>query len=167
MNTLFVILSLTGVLMMNGSLGDIFLRSLAFTKQQFFLRILQATVSILLILFASQWGVAAVAIAYLLGYFIVVFVKMFFISQKIKMGLQNVMLVIIKSYRIAIIYLPSYFLCIFILPNTIGCNIIKLIVFLLITIVTFLLLPNMVGLRYKKEMHNKVVIFVKEKMFRK
>lgn len=48
-NPLFIVLSFSGIMMINGSLGDIFLRLLAFTKQQFFLRILQAVVSILLI----------------------------------------------------------------------------------------------------------------------
>ena len=152
---------------MNGSLGDIFLRSLAFTKQQFLLRILQAIVSIVLILIASQWGVAAVATAYLIAYSIVVLVKMGVISQKIELGLKSALLVILKSYRIAIFYLPAYFLCIYILPNTVGCNIIKLVIFLLITFVAFLLSPNMVGVKYKNEMHNKVMMYVKEKLLRK
>lgn len=161
-NTLFIVLSLSGICMINGSLGDIFLRSLAFTKQQFFLRILQAIASIIMILVAAHFGLIAVAIAYLLAYSIVVFVKMGYISNKIKYGFNNSLLLIIKSYKVAVVYIPVYLLCMCILPNTLGGNIIKLIIFCLISIGVFLFFPSIVGLKYKTEMHNKVVLILKK-----
>lgn len=166
-NTLFVILSLSGVLMINGSLGDIFLRSLAFTKQQFFFRIIQATVSILFILIASQWGVPAVAIAYLLAYGVVVLVKMRFISQKINFGIQKALLEIVKSYRFAVVFIPIYILCICFLPNTIGYNLIKFLVFCAISVCVFLLFPEIVGKQYKNEMYNRVVVLINKKILRR
>lgn len=166
-NTLFIILSISGILMINGSLGDIFLRSLAFTKQQFFLRILQVVASILLILTASLWGVVTVAIAYLIAYGIVVLVKMGFISQKIDFGFYNALLEIVKSYRVVFIYVPLYLFCLYMLPNTVGCNIIKLFLFCTITIITFLFYPDWVGKRYKNEMYNKVLTIAKQKVLRR
>lgn len=163
-NTLFIILSMSGVCMINGSLGDIFLRSLAFTKQQFFLRILQAVVSILFILLASRWGVAAVAIAYLLAYCVVVFVKMVFISNKIDYGLNNSLLVLLKSYKVALFYIPAYILCLFIIPNTFWGNIVKAAVFVLITVVVFFIVPICVGKEYKEDMYKTVISFINSKL---
>lgn len=162
-NTLFIILSLSGLCMINGSLGDIFLRSLAFTKQQFYLRILQAVVSIALIITAARWGVAAVAIAYLLAYSVVVFVKMNFIARKIKFDLYGALLVMARSYKVASVYVPTYALCIFFVPNTISGNIIKLLIFTVLSIVVFLICPSFVGQKYKKEMYNSVIAFVNSK----
>lgn len=166
-NSLFIVLSLSGVCMINGSLGDIFLRSLAFTKQQFFLRILQAVASIILILMAARLGLLSVAIAYLLAYSLVVIVKMVFISNKINYSFKDAILLIIKSYQMTLAYMPIYLLCMYFLPNTLVCNIVKLVVFFIITIVVFLFFPDIVGTKYKKEMHNKVIDFVSKKIVRK
>lgn len=166
-NTLFIILSFSGICMINGSLGDIFLRSLAFTKQQFFLRILQATASIFFILIVAHLGILAVAIAYLLVYCMVVFVKMGYISNKINYGLKNTLLLIVKSYQMVLVYVPIYWLCIYLLPNTLGWNIIKLIIFCIVTICIFIIFPDVVGIKYKNEMHNRIQRYVSEKILRK
>lgn len=166
-NTLFIILSLSGLCMINGSLGDIFLRSLAFTKQQFLFRILQAFLSIVLILLAARLGLLAVAVAYLIAYSIVVFVKMVFISNKVDYELRKALVQIFKSYQVALIYLPAYFICMFMVPNTMAGNIIKLLVFCLITLLAFIFFPSIVGVKYKTEMHNKILSFVSQKIFKK
>ena len=165
-NTLFVVLSFSGIMMINGSLGDIFLRSLAFTKLQFFLRVIQAVVSILLILIAAHLGVLAVAVAYLLAYGIVVFLKMNFISKRINYGLVNAIGVILSSYKIALYYLPVYILCMLFIPNTIGGNILKLVLFCLVSIIVFLVFPSMVGIKYKNEMYDKIISLIKTKVIR-
>lgn len=163
-NTLFIVLSLSGIMMINGSLGDIFLRSLAYTKQQFFLRVIQAVVSILLILLAAKFGVLAVAIAYLLAYCIIVLLKMFFIARRLNYGLKNSLLVITKSFKLSLFYVPIYFLCVVFLPNTIGGNVIKLLIFIVISIIVFLFFPICVGLKYKKEMHSKVITLINSRL---
>ena len=78
--------------------------SLAFTKQQFFLRVLQTILSIVMIIIASRVSLLAVAIAYLLAYCFVVIIKMGFISHKIDYGLKKSLLLIVKSYQIALVY---------------------------------------------------------------
>lgn len=161
-NTLFIVLSISGICLINGSLGDIFLRSLAFTKQQFYLRILQTILSIVMIITAARFGLLTVAIAYLLANSVVVISKMGFISNKIDFGLKESLLLIIKSYQVAVVYVPVYILCMIFMPNTIGYNILKLILFCLITICTFVFFPNIVGYKYKTEMHYKVVKRVKQ-----
>lgn len=166
-NKLFITLSLSGVLLINGSLGDIFLRSLALTKQQFFLRILQAVASILLILAAARLGVLAVAVAYMVAYALVVFVKMNYISNKIQYKLRNTLLVMIKSYKVVLYYIPLYVLCMVFFPNTLVFNIVKLAVFGVTTIIIFLVFPNLVGKQYKQEMYGKIMEFVKNKVRRK
>lgn len=165
-NTLFIILSLSGVCMMNGSLGDIFLRSLALTKQQFYLRIVQAVLSIILILVAAKLGVLAVAIAYLIAYVIVVLIKMRYISNKIGFGLNNSLIMVLKSFKVAMFYMPVYIVCIAVMPNTIVCNIIKLIIFCLVTLITFLIFPECVGVKYKQEMHGRILSFLKSIVFK-
>lgn len=163
-NKLFIVLSLSGIFMMNGSLGDVFLRSMAYTKQQFFLRILQAVASVILILIASHWGLLAVASAYLLAYGLVVLVKMNYISNKINIGLMNATSIIIRSFRVSLLYLPVYFMCLYLLPNTLGYNILKLTVFSILTIIAFVFFPDIVGAKYKKEMRDKLVFFVRKKL---
>lgn len=156
-NTLFIILSLSGIMMINGSLGDIFLRSMAFTKQQFFLRVLQAILSIFLIMLAAKVGVLAVAIAYLMAYGIVVVLKMNFIAKRINYGLMNAIVVIFSAYKILLYYLPVYALCVLFVPNTLSGNILKLIVFCIVTIVVFFVSPSLVGDKYRNEMYGKVI----------
>lgn len=164
-NTLFIILSLSGVLMVHGSLGDIYLRSLALTKQQFFLRLLQAFASILFILLvALWWGIEAVAIAYLLAYSLVVLVKMNYILGKIQLGIKNALMIILQSTKIVLFYVPVYILCMILMPNTLTFNLIKFAIFVLISIIVFLVIPDCVGTKYKTEMYSKVLIFLKAKV---
>lgn len=166
-NKLFIILSFSGICMINGVLGDIMLRSLAYTKQQFFLRILQAVVSIVFIIVASHWGILSVAIAYLMAYCVVVLVKMGYIANQIHYGLRNAILLVLKSCQIVLVYVPVYLLCLRLLPNTLGGNIIKLILFSFITIVVFLFFPCIVGKQYRDEMHNRVLMYVRKIMTKK
>lgn len=166
-NNLFIVLSFSGILMINGSLGDIFLRSLAFTKQQFLLRILQSVVTAAFILIAAHFGVVAVAVAYLLANFVIILIKMVFISKKIHFSFIKSIVIIINSCQMALVYVPLYILCILLVPNTIGGNLIKLVVFVLLTVVLFMVLPNAVGKKYKREMHNKVITFLDQNVFKK
>ena len=159
-NSLFIILSLSGICMLNGSLGDIYLRSLAFTKQQFFLRILQAITSVLLILSAAKIGILAVAVAYLLAYCIIVIVKMKFLSTKINVGIKAALSVIVQSYKVSLLYFPIYIICAVFIPNTVGGNIIKLFVFCIISVFAFIVFPVCVGKKYRDEMHHKIIDFV-------
>lgn len=165
-NTLFIVLSISSLLMVNGSLGDVFLRSLAFTKQQFYFRILQAITTILFILIASRWGVLAVAQAYLLAYGVIVLAKMVFIANRIKYGFGNALGVILSALRVSAYYLPIYILCRIIMPNTLTGNIIKLVCFCLITVMVFLICPILVGTKYKNEMYGKVLFFLKDKVLK-
>lgn len=166
-NTLFIILSLSGILMIHGSLGDIFLRSLALTKQQFFLRILQAVASILLILLAAIWGgVHMVAVAYLLAYSMVVLVKMNYISGKIQFGIKNALMIVLQSAKVALYFIPVYILCMLFMPNTLTFNLIKLAIFILVSIIVFLAFPKCVGSKYKTEMHSKVSLFLNSKVIK-
>lgn len=163
-NTLFIVLSLSGILMINGSLGDIFLRSLAFTKQQFFLRILQAVASVLLILLAARLGVLAVAFAYLVSYGLVVIVKMDFISNRINYGIKNSLLDILKAYKVLLFFVPPYFLCVAFIPNTVVFNLVKLSIFGVISVLFLLVFPNCAGEKYATEMHSKVIGLIKSKI---
>lgn len=160
-NKLFIVLSFSGIMMINGSLGDIFLRSLAYTKQQFFLRVIQALVSILLILLAAKVGVLAVAAAYLLAYGLVVFLKMHFIAKRINYGLMNALGDILYAFKVVLYYLPAYAICMVFIPNTVEGNILKLMVFGIITILVFLVFPNCVGRKYNDEIYSRVLQFIK------
>ncbi len=162
-NTLFRVLSFSGIMMINGSLGDIFLRSLAFTKQQFLLRVVQAILSILLILIAARFGVLAVAVAYLLAYGIVVLLKMNFISKNINYGLLNALGDILSSLKAALYYVPVYVLCQLFIPKTIVGDILKLALFILISIIVFLVFPSLAGKKYKDEMYCRILSLIKAK----
>ena len=166
-NHLFIVLSLSGVCMMNGMLGDIYLRTLAFTKQQFYLRIFQSALSIVLIITVARFGILAVAFAYLVAYGIVVIVKMHYISRKIEYRLKEAVFQVLKSYKVAIVYVPLYLVMFCLFPNTLIFNLVKLIAFVVISIVLFLLFPRMVGDKYKAEIHNKISDLYLRKIYRK
>lgn len=104
------------------------------------------------------------AFAYLLAYGLVVFVKMWFISRKINYRLRNSLRVILKSYKVALFYLPTFVLCMCIMPNTILWNIVKALIFGMMTIIVFLISPVCVGQEYKDNLYKTVVSFITSKI---
>ncbi|HBN06313.1 MAG TPA: hypothetical protein DD434_11090 [Bacteroidales bacterium] len=163
-NSLFQVLSISSLFLMNGRIGDIFLRSLAFTKQQFYLRIGQLIISIIFITIGYRWGIISVAISTMLAYVVLMLVKMFYIIFKIKLSFYKVVFTLINSFKMSIYIIPIYIICYFFIPNNISGNLLKLGIFITVIVFLFLLYPSLIGTKYKEEAHSKIISIIKQKL---
>lgn len=148
-DTLFKVLSFYPVLLINGRMGDVFLRSLAMTKQQFFFRVGQLVFAIVFILVGYRFGVVALAISVMLSYACITFIKIVYVTKKMGISLSLVMLNMVDSYRFVLFILPLYFICSYFLPNSWGGCIIQATLIIISIFILFVLLPNLVGRKYK------------------
>ena len=166
-NTLFRIFSFYPVLLINGRMGDIFLRSLALTKQQFFFRVGQFIFAIVFILVGHFGGVVAVAIAVLTSYACITAIKISYVIKQMKLPRRMVITTMIESYRFVLYILPVFVLCHLLLPNNWTGNIIQAIVISSIMVLLFIVFPNMVGKQYKEVGYSLLINIVKTKILKK
>lgn len=165
-NSLFQVLSISSIFLMNGRIGDIYLRSLALTKQQFLLRVGQLVASVVFILIAYRWGVIPLAISAMIAYFLLMIIKMIYIAIKIEVPINRALYSILKSYKMFIFIAPIFVLSYYIIPNTWEGSIIKLLIFCVLAIILFILFPSSIGKMYKQEVHVKIISYIKNKSFK-
>ena len=149
-----------------GRLADCFLRSLAMTKQQFFFRIFETTLSVLGVLIGHKLNIIGVAIGVAVGNMIAKLVKVFYIGTQLELKPLQVSEMILSSWRFSIFLLPIYITAFLLLPSTWSGDIVMAIVFLLSTAIVFFFMPRFVGGIYKDEVYNKVFALVKRKLHR-
>lgn len=164
---LFKVLSFYPVLLVNGRIGDIFLRSIALTKQQFCFRVGQLAFAFIFILSCYKAGIVAVAISVMASYASITTIKVLYITRK--MGLSNHLMFrsMIQSYRFTLYIIPLYIVCHVLLPNTWEGNIIQSLAVTISFLVLFVFFPNVVGKKYKEAGYSLVAKFVKSKIFKK
>lgn len=153
--SLFAVMSAWCVILINGRVGDVYLRSLAMTKTQFLLRVFQLISVTMFILMGYRWGLAAMAIASMAGYSLIVVIKSILIAKKIEMPVAKMFKCIMSSWRITLWFIPLYILNMQCLSATIGSSIIYACSFLIASIIIFLFFPQMVGRRYRDGIYNK------------
>ena len=166
-NTLFKVLSIYPVLLINGRMGDIFLRSLALTKQQFFFRVGQLLFAITFILVGYNFGIVAVAISVMASYACITAIKISYVTNKMQISKVLVIRTMIESYRFVLFIIPFYILSYFLLPNTWTGNIIQSIIIIIILGTLFLAKPNLVGSQYKDFGYSLFVNLIKTKIIKK
>lgn len=166
-NRIFQVLSISSIFLMNGRIGDIFLRSLALTKQQFLLRVGQLVASIVLILIGYRWGLVSLAISAMVAYLLFMIIKMFYISIKLEVPFYKTLLSIIKSYKGIIFIAPIFIISNYLIPNSWEGNIVKLLVFFVLTITLFLLIPSSIGEMYKKDVYVKIISYTRTNILKK
>ncbi len=162
-NTLFMVLSVYPILLINGRLGDVFLRTLALTKQQFFFRVGQFAFAITFILIGYRFGIIAVAVSIMSSYFCITAIKITFLMKKMNLKTLDIITTITKSFQFSVFVLPVFMGCKFFLPATLTGNIISAVIFLLTTGLLFFVLPKLVGKKYHEEAYSKVLSFVKKR----
>ena len=160
--TLFQIISFSSVLYVNGRIGDIYLRSLGLTRSQLFFRLGQLVAIVVLIVLLYKLGIFAVAIAAMIGYFIIAFLKVIYISRHIKMNVMSSLSSIVAGWKFLLFLAPFYLLMTIMLPHTIIGNIVQLSLLLLIIIVMLLFTPLLIGNYYKNYAYSKVVNFFEQ-----
>lgn len=159
----FTILSLSLVFNIDGRLCDCFFRSLALVKSQFLIRLFQLVLTVCCLLIAFQWDILGVALAVLLSNLLVIFVKLVFITRKIKSSFRKVLFTILSAWKFAVILVPVMICTCTIVPKTIFGDMIILVVFIFMLFLSFVFTPIVVGEKYKNEAYE----VLKSKLFRK
>lgn len=164
-NTLFQILALTPICLINGRISDIFLRTLGMTKQQFLYRVFQMIIVTVFVFWGGKFGgMFGVAIGYMLGYMSIVIAKMVVLSKRIGLSFGESCKTILSSYQILIIITPLYLIIQNIMPTVLSGNIMKAALFFVVVALCFLVIPATVGNIYKNYAHAKVVKVIKTKI---
>lgn len=157
----FQILSITILFGFNARLADCYLRSLALTKQQFLFRVLDVILKLVGLLIGYKFGIVGVATSVLLTEFIMVVIKYIYIANAIKIHLIECVRSFCDSMRLLMFLTPILLVFNYCFPNTWSGNIIQLLVFVVIIIISFTLLPSIVGRQYKNEVYPKVIALLR------
>lgn len=166
-NVLFMVLSGYSLLMINGRIGDVFLRSMGLTKQQFYFRVGQFVLAITFIFIGYRFGIIAVAISMMFSYSLITSIKMFFLLKKMGIKIVAFLLTIIKSFQFCIFVCPILIACKILFSHSLTGNVISTIIFLLIIGLLFLAFPKLVGEKYKEETYSKVLFFLKTNVLKR
>ena len=153
---LFAVMSVWSVIRINGRLGDVYLRSLAMTKIQFFLRVAQFASVTIFVLIGYRWGLTALAISSMTGYSIVMLVKEIIIAKRIGMSMKDLFTCMLSAWRPVVWFVPLYIVCFFALPITLTGSVIVAVVFIIAAAITYVLFPGLVGKRYKEVGYNRI-----------
>ena len=147
-NTLFIIIALALIFNIDGRLADCYLRSLGFTKDQFFFRVAETVAKILGVLAGVYWGVTGVAVGIFLADAIMKTIKICYVSAKLKMTIQDTFKEILNGWQFLLIVLPIILPLYLLLPHTVIGNIIMAVAFAFTVFSLFILAPKIVGKRY-------------------
>ncbi len=161
-----VMLVVSGTILFNvdGRLADCYLRALAMTKQQFFFRVFEFVLNTIGVLSGFKWGIMGVAISILITNSIAKIVKIIYIGGKVDVGFHEITVLIISSWRYAILMLPICVTSYVFLPKTWTGDIMMTFIFIAVTIVIFVFMPRMVGRHYQDEVYCKIISIIKKKI---
>ena len=166
-NGLFMTLSVYPVFLINGRLSDVFLRSVALTKQQFFFRVGQFVLAVAFIFVGYRSGIIAVAVSIMFSYFTITAIKICYFAKKINIRIRDIVAKVLKSFRFVLYVIPIYLLCRTFLPHTWTGNIIQSVIFTTVIAIIFLAAPKLVGEKYKIEIHSKIISFINTKVLKR
>ena len=133
----------------DGRLADCYMRSIALTKQQFYFRVTEAILKVIMSILGASWGIYGVAAGFVISDVLVKFVKLVYIGRKLNLNTIEICGVIINSWRFLIVFLPICTVSYILLPNTLMGNICMLLLFGMITVFIFVFFPLIVGVQYK------------------
>lgn len=158
------ILSCALIFNIDARLADCYLRSLGWTKQQFYFRVFEVIVKLIGVLVGSYWGINGVAISVLLVNLITTVIKNLYICKKIQLCVKEVFFTIFKAWKVSYFIGPVMFILFTILPHTTIANIVNVVIFILLLIILFLFFPSLVGDQFKKEAYPTIISLLKKKL---
>lgn len=156
----FIIISLSLIFNIDGRLADCFFRSLGWTKQQFYIRILELILSIIGIIIGSKWGVDGIAISVLLVHIIIIFIKNAYIVGYIEVPINDFIGIILSSWRFSLLFVPLMLCVVFVLPHSLGANIFTVLFYVVLSIILFVFCPTLVGRQYKEDAYKHVKLLL-------
>jgi len=143
-----------------GRLADCFLRSLAMTKQQFFFRVFETVLKLSGILVGFRWGIIGVAVSVAITSMIARLVKIIYIGNRIEISPLRVLGMMFAAWRYGLLLLPVCIIAYIFLPATLGGDIVMAVLFTVLVLVIFLLMPKFVGKQYEEEVFVKITSYI-------
>lgn len=161
------VLSCSLIFLIDARLADCFLRSLGWTKQQFFFRIIEVTSQIIGLFIGARYGVLGVATSVIVVNALTIALKNYYIVKKIDIDIIDSLKSIFKSWKILIYISPIMIIADMLLPNTFwGCFILA-IVYGIVLFMLFLGLPQLVGKEYREQVYPQIIFYVSKIIKRK
>lgn len=152
-NTIFIIIALSILFNIDGRLADCYLRSLGYTKDQFFFRVAETMAKIIGVVSGVYWGVIGVAIGIFLSDAIMKTVKICYVSVKLKISILDTIKEILQGWRFMLFVLPVNIAASILLPHTVQGNCLMAGIFTLCIFAVFLIAPKAVGERYAMQIY--------------
>ena len=159
LRNIFCVFSVAVIFNVDGRLADCYLRSMALTRQQFYFRVIETVLKVMMVLIGSIWGMIGIAISIVAADATMKMFKVSYVAFRINIGFKMLFLDFIYSLRFLILLLPINFFAVKIFPRTLQGCLIVLMVFMISTILIFFGTPTFVGDRYKDEVWTKVIGF--------
>lgn len=121
-------------------------------------------INIIFIIVGARLGnIFGVAISLIISNFIIIFMKLRYLSNHIKYSFLNVLKTILISWKFSIVACPIFLLFVCILPHNWLGNILCALIFCIVIVLIFVVFPSLVGKQYKDEIYCKIRIFIKTK----
>lgn len=163
----FRILSCSLIFNIDGRLADCFLRSLGWTKQQFYFRIVEMFAQLLGLFVSARYGINGVAVSVVLVNILCIWMKNLYITVHIGVPHKDSIYIILSSWKVMYFVAPIMTFLLIVLPHTLPFNSLNAIVYVILIIVPFVFVPSIVGEDYKSEVHVKVINAITNKVSRK
>ena len=152
----FMILSISLVVNVDGRLNDCYLRSLGLTRTQFIFRIVEFAVNVLFYVVGSHWGLIGFAVGGVMANFVLIFAKMMYLNKKIHTSFLEILMCLISSWRAGIVFIPLMIALHLLLPNNFIGNIVNCVCMMILYVLIFVFFPSVVRKKYKDDIYPKM-----------
>ena len=161
LDLIFKIFAVSIMFNVNGRLADCYLRSLGLTKTQFYFRIAESITKIMAVVVGARWNMYGVALAVVLADIILKLVKIFFVGHEIDLSAKHTCLIILKSWRFIVFFLPIIILATLCFAHSWQGNVLLAVVFCLVSLILFVGCPSVIGSIYEREFLPKIYRFIR------
>lgn len=157
------ILSCMLVFNVDARLADCYLRSLGWTKQQFYFRVIEVVAQLIGILIGGHYGINGIAVSVVLVNILTIVAKNYYITKRLGIDTFKVIKTILKSWKVSYLTLPVLIILQCLLPHHLLGNVINAFIFCLLYLFAFVVYPNMIGSMYKNEVYPTIISKLKIK----
>ena len=157
------ILSCMLVFNVDARLADCYLRSLGWTKQQFYFRVIEVVAQLIGILIGGHYGINGIAVSVVLVNILTIAAKNYYITKRLGIDTFKVIKTILKSWKVSYLTLPVLIILQYLLPHHLLGNVINAFIFCLLYLFAFVVYPNMIGSMYKNEVYPTIISKLKIK----
>lgn len=160
----FQVLSIAIIFSFAARLADCYLRSLGFTKQQFFFRIFEVVTKLLGLFVGYRWGIMGIAVSVLASDTLMVLVKHFYVASKIGISFGEGLSALLRSLQGSLMIAPLLLVVVFFRAHTVEWDILIVLLTCVLVVICFLIFPSLAGREYKNEYFPQIMGFVRSKL---